>query len=315
VAFGALWLLAMLAMTWLPASFDVTTTTVWWALVSGGGLAVALAATRWGRRPLLRVSVPLGLLFALLVVDVVAGTGFQLSAVFGYSPTAGGRYAGFGNLAFAQVAAAGALLAAVVAHLLGGRRGAWAGVGLLAVVVVADGLPAWGADVGGVLAGLPGFAVVAAGLLGAHLSLAWVLGTAGVAVTAVAAFGGLDLLRPPGQRTHLGRLLERMADDGLAPLRDAIARKGDVAWDLALPAARRWLPLVPAGLAFVAFVAFGPGAALRRLGARVPQLGPAVAGLLVVAALGFALNDSGVAIPAMMLGVLTPALVHLTLAR
>jgi hypothetical protein len=314
VAFAALWLLAMLPMTWLPASFDVTTTAAWWALVVGGGLAGAAVATRWVRHPLLRVSLPLGVLFAVLVADVVAGTGFQLSAVFGYSPTAGGRYAGFGNLAFAQVAAAGALLAAVVAHLVGGRRGAWAGVGVLAVAVVTDGLPAWGADVGGVLAGLPGFAVVAAGLLGVPLSAAWVLGTASAAVATVALFGGLDLLRPPGQRTHLGRLLERMADDGLAPLGDAITRKGEVAWDLALPAAGRWLPLVPAGLAFVAFVAFGPGAARRRLGTQIPQLGPAVAGLLVVAALGFAVNDSGVAIPAMMLGVLTPALVHLSLS-
>jgi hypothetical protein len=314
VAFAALWLLGMLPMAWLPATFNVNTTGGWWAVVMGGGLVVAALATRLGPTPLIRLAGPLGLLFVLLVADVVAGAGLQLSAVFGYSPTAGGRYAGFGNLAFAQVAAAGALLAAAVAHLLGGRRGAWAGVGVLAVAVVADGLPAWGADVGGVLAGLPGFAVVAAGLLGVHLSAAWVLATAGAAVATVAAFGGLDLLRPPAQRTHLGRLLERMADEGLAPLWDAIARKADVAWDLALPAARRWLPLVPAGLAFVVFVSFGPRAALRGLGTRMPQLGPAVAGVLVVGALGFALNDSGVAIPAMMLGVLTPALVHLTLA-
>jgi hypothetical protein len=313
VAFAALWVLGMLPMAWLPASFNADTASAWWALVVGGGLGVAVLASWLGRSPLLRVTVPLGVLFALLVTDVVAGAGLQLSAVFGYSPTVGGRYAGFGNLAFAQVAAAGALLAASVAHLLGGRRGAWAGVGVLAVAVLADGLPAWGADVGGVLAGLPGFAVVAAGLLGVHLSVAWVLGMAGAAMATVAAFGGLDLLRPPAQRTHLGRLLERMADEGLSPLSDAIARKADAAWDLALPAARRWLPLVPASLAFVAFVSFGPRAALRRLGSGMPQLGPAVAGVLVVAALGFALNDSGVAVPAMMLGVLTPTLVHLTL--
>ncbi len=313
VAFAALWMLGMLPMAWLPATFGATTTARWYAVVIGGGLVVAVAAARLGRTPLIRLTVPLGLLFALLVADVVTGAGFQLAAVFGYSPTAGGRYAGFGNLAFAQLAAAAALLAAAVAHGLPGRRGAWAGVGVLAVAVVADGLPAWGADVGGVLAGLPGFAVVAAGLLGAHLSLAWLLGMAGATVATVAVFGGLDLLRPSAERTHLGRLLERVGDDGLRALGDAIARKADVAWNLALPAARRWLPLVPAGLAFVAFVSFGPRAALRRVGPRMPQLGPAIAGVLVAGALGFALNDSGVAIPAMMLGVLTPALVYLTL--
>ncbi len=313
VAFAALWVLAMLPVAWLPASFDITTPRAWLVLVVGGGLVLAGAATRLGGRPLLRITIPLGLLFGLLVADVVSGAGFQLSAVFGYSPTVGGRYAGFGNLAFAQVAAAGALLAAIVAHQLGGRRGAWAGVGVLALAVVADGFPAWGADVGGILAGLPGFAVVAAGLLGVQLSVLGAMGVAGAALAAVVALGGLDLLRPPEQRTHLGRLLERMAEDGLRPLSDAMARKAEVAWDLARPAARRWLPLVPVSLGFVAFVSIGPRAALRRLSVGMPQLGPAVAGVLVVAALGFALNDSGIAVPAMMLGVLTPALVHLTL--
>ncbi|MGH9041548.1 MAG: hypothetical protein ACRDZ3_15110 [Acidimicrobiia bacterium] len=313
VAFGSLWMLGMLGMAWLPAAVDVATVGGWWSVVIGGGMIVAALATRFGRTPLARLSVPLGLLVVLLLTDVVTGAGFQLSAVFGYSPTAGGRYSGIGNLAFAQLAAAGALLAAVVAHRIGGRRGAWAGVGLLVAVLVVDGLPSWGADVGGVLAGLPGFAVIGAGLLGARLSLGGVVGIAGLAVVAVAALGALDLLRPPAARTHLGRLLDRMGDEGLTPLRDVVARKSELAWDLFRPAARRWLPLAGAGLAFVAFAAYGPRAGLRRLRAGMPQLGPAVTGALVVAVLGFALNDSGVAIPAMTLGVLTPALLYLTL--
>jgi hypothetical protein len=40
---------------------------------------------------------------------------------------------------------------------------------------------------------------------------------------------------------------------------------------------------------------------------------PALVGLLVAAVLGMALNDSGIAVPAMMLGVLNPVLVRLAL--
>jgi hypothetical protein len=40
---------------------------------------------------------------------------------------------------------------------------------------------------------------------------------------------------------------------------------------------------------------------------------PALVGLLVAAVLGMALNDSGIAVPAMMLGVLNPVLVRLSL--
>lgn len=312
VAFAALWILAALMLAWLPATFDLTTPGSWWGLVAGGGLVLAATTTGLIRRPLSRVALLLGLLFGLLVLDVVTGWGLQLSAVFGYSPTVGGRYAGFGNLAFAQLATAAGLLAAIAAHRLGGRRGAWAGMGVLAGTVVVDGLPAWGSDVGGVLAALPGFAVVASGLLGVHLSAVWVAATAAALILTMAGFAGLDLLRPPAERTHLGRLLERVGEEGLDPLRDVISRKRAVAWDLSLPAARRWLPLVPVGLAFLAYLAVGPRDTLRRLAARVPQLGPAVAGVLVIAGLGFALNDSGVAIPAMMLAVLIPTLVHLT---
>jgi hypothetical protein len=42
-------------------------------------------------------------------------------------------------------------------------------------------------------------------------------------------------------------------------------------------------------------------------------LRPALVGLLVAAVLGMALNDSGIAVPAMMLGVLNPVLVRLAL--
>ncbi len=43
----------------------------------------------------------------------------------------------------------------------------------------------------------------------------------------------------------------------------------------------------------------------------MPPIRAAFAGLAVLAVLGFALNDSGIAVPGMMLGVVVPALVVL----
>ena len=57
----------------------------------------------------------LGAVLGLLVVDVVLGATLQLNTVFGYSPTVAGRFAGLGNLAFAQLAGSALLLAGVVA--------------------------------------------------------------------------------------------------------------------------------------------------------------------------------------------------------
>jgi hypothetical protein len=56
---------------------------------------------------------------------------------------------------------------------------------------------------------------------------------------------------------------------------------------------------------------WGPGQLFARLLTDVPQLRAVLAGLALVAALGFALNDQGIVVPAVMLGVLAPALVLL----
>ena len=42
-------------------------------------------------------------IFGLLTVDMLIGAPLQLNAVFGYSPTVGGRFAGMGNLAYGHV--------------------------------------------------------------------------------------------------------------------------------------------------------------------------------------------------------------------
>jgi hypothetical protein len=58
-------------------------------------------------------------------------------------------------------------------------------------------------------------------------------------------------------------------------------------------------------------LAWGSSARLEVLRTRAPEMRPAFVGVLVAAVLGFALNDSGIAVPAMMLGVLNPVLVYL----
>ena len=92
-------------------------------------------------------------------------------------------------------------------------------------------------------------------------------------VVAVVAFGLLDLSRPPEQRAHLGRLFERVGNEGLEPLVSIVQRKlvanlqvsTSSFWVLAIPRHRvlglprryhptpswphRRIPGAPAGLA------------------------------------------------------------------
>lgn len=308
--FVGLWLLAVVPLTFLGSVLDLDSVGPYLALVIGGGavLAAAAGALRGPVRPL---ALLLSLLLALHVGDVMTGGHLQLSTVFGYSPTVGGRFAGFGNLTFGQVAAGAVLLAGLVAYMVPCRRGVRIAVAVLVITLLADGMPFWGADVGGVLAAVPAFALVALGLSGRAVSRRRLVALAAVGVAVVCALGFLDLLRPAESRTHLGRLFEQIGNDGVRPFTDAVQRK--IATNLSTIPTSIWIPLVPAVLAFYAWLAFGSAFRLKEIRRRAPQMRPAFVGLLVAAALGLALNDSGIAIPAMMLGVLNPVLVRLAL--
>ena len=313
--FVGLWLLAVVPLTYFGSVLNLDTVGPYLALVLGGGvvLAAGAAALRGPRLggPMGPLAALLGLLVALHVGDVVTGARLQISTVFGYSPTVGGRFAGFGNLAYGQLAAAAILLAGILAHLWPGRRGIRAAVVILVVALVADGMPFWGSDVGGVLASVPAFALVALGLSGRKVSWRRLAALGAGAVVAVLGLGLLDLRRPATQRTHLGRLLEQIGHDGFRPFSDAVQRK--IAENLSVLPSSIWIPLVPSVLAFLGWLAYGSSPRLEAIRSRAPEMRPAFVGLLVAAVLGMALNDSGIAVPAMMLGVLNPVLVRLAL--
>ena len=117
------------------------------------------------------------------------------------------------------------IAAPLLAHRIGGRRGAWTGVALLVLVVIVDGAPFWGSDVGGILSVVPAYVVTAVMLLGLRVrwqTVGWsVLGLVGVLAAATA----LDMSRAPEQRTHLGRLVERIEDRGFGDFVVVVQRK------------------------------------------------------------------------------------------
>lgn len=276
-----------------------------------GALALGLVFALFGHRhrldPLL---LALALLFGLLVVDATTGSRFQLNGVFGYSPTAGGRFAGLGNVAYAQLAASALLLAALLCARFSRTPGLLLAGAVLGTALLVDGLPMWGADVGGVLAGAPAFALTLAGLSGRRLTRRWVLTVAVATPLLVGVFAVIDLGRPELDRTHLGRLVEAVGNDGPGALARVVTRKG--AASLSTFTRWAWIGLVGLSGALLCHLAFGAPGRMRALLRDIPQLRPALTGLAVVAVLGLVLNDSGVAVSGMVAAVLNPTLVYLT---
>lgn len=279
----------------------------------GASILFALLYDRIGRRdPLDAVIMALSVIVVLMVVDAVRGFPLQVSSGLGNSPIVAGRFTGFGNIAYSVFSAAGLVLAVAVAYRVGGVWGPRLGVGVLALVLVIDGTPFWGSDVGGVLSMAPAFVVTAVLLLGWRLRLRTALVALAGTVVAITAASLADLARPPNQRTHLGRLLETVGDEGWSGLSLTIERKLDA--NLANITVG-WIIVLITLAVFIGYFAYQAPDRLRDLQARLPELRVLGIGAVLLLVLGFALNDSGVKVPGVMLVVIDAALVVLVMSR
>ncbi len=312
--FAALVVLGVLPATYLAGLvpfYDLAAVWYWVFLMSVGAAIAGFCLLVGVRHPIDPLIAALAVIVGLLAVDVVLGATMQLNTVAGYSPTVGGRFAGFGNLAFAQFAAGSIILAGLCAHRIGGRKGVAAAVAILVAAVVVDGAPFWGSDIGGVLTLVPAAGVTIAALVGWRMRARAVAALAAVALAALAVFGAVDLARPAERRTHLGRLLESVRAEGWSAFEVVARRKLESNLDVL--ASSVWALMVPVALAFVLYLLWRSPGRLRRLGELVPEWRAVVLGFIVAAVLGFALNDSGIAVPVVMLLVMSSSLVFLVL--
>ncbi|MGY1683427.1 hypothetical protein [Geodermatophilus sp. SYSU D01176] len=290
-------------------------------------LAVA-ALGPWRRRPLGPPVAVLAITLATLVGDVLTGSTLELDGLLGYDPIVAGRFTGYGNLSFGLLAVSALLLTAALATAAGRRApggrarpvtaGVVLGAGALTVLVV--GTPALGRDFGGVLAALPGFLLLAMLLTGARVTVTRMAAVLALAVAAVGTLAYADWLRPPAERSHLGRFVEQLLTGQAWTV---VSRKAQANLDILFGSPLSWLLLV----ALVAAVwllrpanrlpaPLGRPGLLRDRGDLLPPSDRATlrAGLLATAlslALGAAANDSGVALPATAAALLVPLLVWL----
>ena len=233
--------------------------------------------------------------------------------MFGYSPTIGIRFVGEGNLTFSQLAAAAVLFAGLLVWQVPTRAaGVRSPVGGARGDRRRDGRAGLGERLRRRPLRAPGFALLGWMLLGHRVRVRTVAAIASIVVAAVVAVGLLDLLRSPDQRTHAGKFFQKVGTDfdgaTLVIRRKAAANLSVLGHSVLLGAIIATALLV----AYLGYVK--PLHAAARRGA-IPTAGATVLAFLVVMVLGFALNDSGIAIPGMMSAVFESAVVVLVGAR
>jgi len=280
-----------------------------WLFVVAFVIAFVALCELAGRRSALDpLMLALAALVLLHVADSFAGARAEFNSVFGNSATVGIRFAGLGNLSFSQLAAASIILAGLLAWRLKAPRGLQVATAILAVSLVALAPPIWGQKFGAVLSATPACALLVWLLLGRSVRFRTIVALGGVLVLSGVLVGVIDLLRPGDQQTHVGRFFDTIGGGGSSSTLTVIHRKADEA--IRTFGELHWFLVIAAVLAVTVYLCFARGAPLRVAAERVPTLVPTATALAVLAVLGLALNDSGIAVPGMMLSVAGAAIVY-----
>ena len=274
--------------------------------------AIVALALRARRRALAPLAWICGATVALLVADVATGGRLQTSSILGYSLHTAARFTGFGNTAFAVLASTTIIAAALHVHHAPRRREALLTAAcLFALVALADGAPSLGADVGGILTLVPVFGLTLWVMSGRRLSWGSLAAMAAAAVLLVALATAVDLLRAPEARTHLGSFAARVRHEGWEPLTTTLSRKAATNVRTFRSPLTWTVPIIAAYMLFVLSWA-------RRWTALLPRGSRMRAGVVCVLAagvLGYAVNDSGVVVTALVFVYIGPFLTLLALER
>jgi hypothetical protein len=279
-------------------------------------LVIALAGLAVTRRrdPL----APFGLVclftVAVLGLDVMTGSRLQLETPFGLSMTEAGRFYGIGNEALgiygitALFAAAWLALSALrrSAHSRPSSRPALAAVAAVATFAVfASGWPGFGGKVGGTIAMVPCFALLAMAVAGVRLTWRRLVPAvlSGLALfvvfalvsyfTAVTGRSDIGTFAGNALHGHAGSLLVRKIGSNLGSL-----------------SVNMFSPLIPVVVVLTGLMLWRPGwFGLRTMPlayAAEPLLRPILAVLWLMPVLGWFADDSGVIVPAAALPLALP---------
>lgn len=243
----------------------------------------------------------------MLGVDVLTGSNLQLNSPLGYNAIVAGRFLGFGNITYAIFAATALTLVAAACRLVGGdRRLVYLVVGSAGIALVAlVGAPGVGTDFGGVVALVPALILLAFIASGTRISRTRLVLAMGAGVVAVLGVAVADYLRPEDQRTHLGRFVGQVLDGTAMTV---IERKLQANYRVLTGSVLTLLCVVLIVLCVIAWRS-------RRSGAREyvarhdPYVRAGAVAVVVMAFVGFAVNDSGIALTAAALVVIVPLVI------
>ncbi|MGD0607736.1 MAG: hypothetical protein ABSA53_29645 [Streptosporangiaceae bacterium] len=317
------WRVAAVFATAMPVGTFLANLVPWWLFAHPAawlyGIAVAWAAVigaaalagPWRRHPLGPFGA-IGLLtLVVLGLDVMTGSRLQMETPFGLSVLEAGRFYGIGNEALGIYGITALLAAAWLALLAlrrypSSRRPAVLVVAVVAVFAVfASGWPGFGGKVGGTIAMVPCFVLLAMIVAGIRLNWRYVLLVAVSGLVLFAVFALISYFTPVTGKSDIGSFAGSSlhGDSGGLLLRKISSNIGSLH-------VNALSPLSPAVVVLSGLMLWRPSAfGLKTVPlayAAEPLLGPIMGVLWLMPVLGWFADDSGVIVPAAALPMVLP---------
>jgi len=300
---------ANLVPWWLfahPAAWLYAVAAAWAAVI---GAAALLGP--WRRDPLGPFGVICLLTVVVLGVDVMTGSRLQLETPFGLSVLEAGRFYGIGNEALGIYGITGLLAAAWLALLAlrrypSSRRPAVAVVAVVALfAVVASGWPGFGGKVGGTIAMVPCFLLLAGAVAGMKLNWRLVLLVAVSGLALFVIFALISYFTPVTGKSDIGSFAGSSlhGHSGGLLLRKINSNIGSLSVNALSPLSP--IVVVITGLMLWRPSVFGLKTVPLAYAAQ-PLLRPIMGVLWLMPVLGWFADDSGVIVPAAALPLALP---------
>jgi hypothetical protein len=244
-----------------------------------------------------------------ILVDVVTGASLQLNTVFGYDPIRGSRFFGIGNEAFSILLVSALLTIGFMFERWKRSIAMGVGTAIAVVVLFVDGFPAFGADVGGIIAITAGFTAMALHIQEVKVNYRNILIACALVGMALGVFVAYDVLN--GSSTHMGKSVELISSSGVSGALTIISRK--LATNIMVLRYSTWSYFLLVIMLLTIALSYRPVGLLKKLFARHQGLAASVTGAVIGSIIGFAVNDSGILIPAIMMSYIFPSIAYLML--
>lgn len=230
-----------------PADTDVAAASCLWLGCLLPVILSALVAIVWSALGLNSLLGPLFIIsissLIVGVLDPLIGSPMVLDAIMGLQSTVGGRFFGIDNVMFAVLATGALILATVVYGLVAERKQSTTTekslimvlIVMASAVIFLDSAPSLGADFGGTMALIPGFAILFLKFNRKPLTVLSSVLIVLLTVAVAALFAYIDWLRPAAERTHLGNFIDTLTQGRVLPV---LINKSTMVWNSGWPA---WL--------------------------------------------------------------------------